>query len=185
MTAIEAVRDYLDANLGPYLPLRCGAPGAVCGGARLGVGAPWPYDDMDTSAWCGRARCGAARCGRIIRNDSFFAGMVPVMTSHYITLALEETPGGRADPRQQYAEAYDNPGYVLHIVGDRLDWITSLAEFIHGLDMGEHIATEDGVLNGVRILPYDIRERPKRPRYDVQLTIEAEYIRNSELEAEQ
>lgn len=180
MTAIKAVRDYLTSELGPYFPLRCGSPGAICGGARLGIGAPWPYDDMDTSAWCGRARCGAARCGRIVRNNAVFAGMVPAMTAHHITMALEELPGDRADPRQAYAEAYDNPAFTLHIIGDRLDWITALAEFLHGMDMGQHIETEDGVLNGIRILPYDIKERPKRPRYDVQLHIDAEYIRDSE-----
>ena len=116
MTAILSVRDYLASFLGPYLPLRCGSPGAICGGARLGIGAPWPFDWTDTTAYCGKARCGAAHCGRIANNGAIFAGNIPAMKSHAVTLVLTEDAGGRPDPRQAYATAYDNPTFTLHII---------------------------------------------------------------------
>jgi len=178
MTAILSVRDYLASFLGPYLPLRCGSPGAICGGARLGVGAPWPFDWTDTTAYCGRARCGAAHCGRIAENGAFFAGIIPAMKSHHITLTLTEDMGGRPDPRQRYGTAYDNPSFTLHIIGDRLDWLDAVADCLRTrCDRGAHITTEDGYINGIRIAPPQRDIRTSRPRYDVTMRIETEVIR--------
>lgn len=178
MTAINAVRDYLAGFLPEYLALRCGAPGAVCGGARLGVGAPWPFDWRDTTAYCGRTRCGMGYCGRIVQNDAFFAGTVPTMKSHHITLALTEDAGGRPDPRQQYATAYDNPTFTLHIIGDRLEWLDGLAEYLRAhADRGAHIQTADGYINGIRVKPASRTTRTSRPRYDVTMQIDTEIVR--------
>ena len=178
MTAIMAVRDYLASTLGPFLEPRCGTPGAVCGGTILGLGYPWPFDRGDTSAYCGRARCGLAHCGRIIRNDAFYAGVVPVMKAHHITLALTEDMGGRPDPRQVYDTAYDNPSFTLHIIGDRLEWLDEVAEHLRThCDRGGHITTPDGYINGIHIDPPQRDTRTSRPRYDVTMQITTEVVR--------
>ena len=178
MTSINAVRDYLASFLGPYLPLRCGSPGAICGGARLGIGAPWPFDWTDTTAYCGRARCGAAHCGRIAQNGAIFAGTIPAMKSHAITLVLTEDAGGRPDPRQRYTEAYDNPAFTLHIIGDRLDWLDQVAELLRSrADRTAHIQTASGYINGIHVAPPERRINTTRPRYDVTMRIDTEVIR--------
>ena len=178
MTAILSVRDYLASFLGPYLPLRCGAPGAICGGARLGIGAPWPFDWTDTTAYCGKARCGAAHCGRIASNGAIFAGNIPAMKSHAVTLVLTEDAGGLPDPRQAYATAYDNPTFTLHIIGDRLEWLDQVADHLRQrADRGAHITTEHGEINGIRINPPQRDTRTSRPRYDVTMQINTEVIR--------
>ena len=158
------------------IPPRCGI--AVCGGTRLGVGSYWPLDPWTVPAYCNVARCGASFCGRIIGNDALFAGMLPVMYSHHVTLGLTEIPGGPADPRQVYAEAYDNPGMTLHIVGDDLSWLDAVAEHIIGeLDRTAHVTTAWGTVNGLRIDPPRRTTRKDRPRYDVQINIDMELIR--------
>lgn len=178
MTAINAVRDYLASFLGPYLPLRCGSPGAICGGSRLGAGEPWPFDWTDTTAYCGRARCGAAHCGRIAQNGAFFAGTIPAMKSHAITLVLTEDAGGRPDPRQQYNTAYDNPAFTLHIIGDRLEWLDQVAGTLRErADRTGHIETADGYINGIHVAPPERKINTTRPRYDVTMRIETEVIR--------
>lgn len=175
MTAILAVRDYLASFLGPYLPLRCGAPGAVCGGARLGKGEPWPFDWGDTTAYCGRARCGLAHCGRIAENGAFFAGIIPPMKSHAVTLVLTEDMGGRPDPRQEYVTAYDNPAFTLHIIGDRLEWLDQVAGYLREkADRTAHIVTDNGTINGIHVAPPERRINTARPRYDVTLKIDTE-----------
>lgn len=178
MTAILSVRDYLAGILGPYLPLRCGSPGAICGGARLGVGEPWPLDWRDTTAYAGRAICGAAHCGRIASNGAIFAGTIPAMKSHAITLVLTEDMGGLPDPRQQYATAYDNPAFTLHIIGDRLEWLDQVADILRSrTDRTAHIETENGIINGFHIAPPERRINTARPRYDVTMKIDTEIVR--------
>ena len=175
MTSILAVRDAIVSELPSAIPPRCGI--SVCGGTRLGTGTEWPLDS-DTSAWCGRARCGLAHCGRIIRNDSIFAGMIPVQLSHRVTLALTEEPGGLPDPRQRYDVAYDNPVYSLHIIGNDLTILDTVAGFIREkLDRRSHIETENGTINTLSIDPPSRSERRSRPRYDVVLNINAEVVR--------
>ena len=176
MTAVLAVRDYIAGMWPDPIPPRCGI--AVCGGARLGVGSYWPSDTFTIPARCGLARCGASYCGRIAPNHGLFAGSLPVMYSHAVTIGLTELMGGEADPRQRYDTAYDNPGIAVHVVGDDLAQIDRVAEAIRErLDMARHITTPHGIINGMSCAPGVRRTRADRPRYEIIMTVEAEYVR--------
>ena len=174
--AVRAVREIIAGLWPDPIPLRCGI--AVCGSGRLGVGMYWPIDEWTIPARCGLARCGASFCGRIVPNDGIFAGMLPVMYGHHVTVGLTELPGSPADPRQRYDTAYDNPGVTIHIVGDELVWLDQVAEhIIEKVDRRSHITTAYGTVNGIRINPASRTVRKDRPRYDVQMTIDMEMVR--------
>lgn len=174
--AVRAAREIIAGLWPDPTPLRCGI--AVCGGGRLGVGMYWPIDRWTIPARCGLARCGASFCNRIVPNDGIFAGMLPVMYSHHVTMGLTELPGGRADPRQRFVTAYDNPSMTLHIVGDELEWLDEVADKImNKLDRTSHITTSWGTVNTLSIGPPRRDTRRGHPRYDVQMTIDMEMVR--------
>lgn len=174
--ALRACSEIIAGLWPDPIPLRCGI--AVCGGGRLGVGTYWPVDEWTVPAYCGVARCGASFCGRIVPNGAIFAGMLPVMYSHRVTLGLTELPGAPADPRQAYHTAFDNPSMTLHMVGDDMQMLDRTADYIMGkLDRTSHIETSFGTVNGIRIAPPRREVRKDRPRYDLQLTIDMEMIR--------
>jgi hypothetical protein len=129
-------------------------------------------------AICNVARCGLSTCGYVRRTDGVYAGMLPLrLKNGYITAALTALPGSPADPRQAYDTAYDNPSMVLHIVGDDLVDMDSIADNILRLDRSAHITTQWGTVNGLRVNPAKRTVRNDRPRYDLQMTIEMEMIR--------
>lgn len=181
MTAIQAVGSIIQDVLQGYYALRCGHSLAVCGAGRLGSGVPWPWGDS-VPAWCNVARCGISYCGRISQDSGgVYTGMRPTMYSRQITLSLTEAQGGPPDPRQVYDTAYDNPALVLHINGDRLEWLDWFGRRIREeLDMTTHLETPHGTVNGLRIGPAKRINRTTRPRYELVLEIEAEYIRPQE-----
>lgn len=99
-------------------------------------------------------------------------------------MALTELPGGPADPRQRYDTAYDDPSYTLHIVGEDLERLDAVAQEIReGADRTAHISTEYGTVNTLQVGPPRRTVRMTRPRYDVQMTIDAEFIREDTQEA--
>lgn len=180
--AVLAVRDLIVGMFPDPVPPRCGI--SVCGGTRLGVGSLWPMDTLTIPARCGLARCGASYCGRITPNHALFAGMLPVMYSHAVTIGLTELQGGEADPRQQYGEAYDNPGVMVRVVGDDMVTLDRVADAIRRqLDGGHHLATAHGTINGMTAAPPVRIVRGDRPRYEVDITVEAEFIRPDNIEA--
>lgn len=157
---------------GQPVPPRSGL--AVCGATRCGYGFEWPID-RDTSAYCGRARCGLAHCGRRIRNNGLFAGLIPPMLSHRITLALTEQQGGPADPRPLFSTAYDNPSFTLHILGDDLVLMDATAHAIRmALDRTAHHETSWGTINTMSVGPAVRKVRTVRPQYDLTMTIDTE-----------
>lgn len=175
-SAVLAIRDYIGGMWPAPIPPRCGI--AVCGGARLGVGSYWPRDTFTIPARCGLARCGASYCGRIVPNHALFAGMLPVMYSHAVTIGLTELMGGEADPRQHYDTAYDNPGVMVRIVGEDMVTLDRVADAIRRhLDGAHHLNTAHGTINGMTAAPPVRMVRGDRPRYEVDITVEAEYIR--------
>lgn len=175
-SAIMAIRDYIADRYPDPVPPRCGI--AVCGAPRLGLGAYWPVDRWTVPARCGLARCGASFAGRIASNHALFAGTLPVMYSHGVTIGLTELMGGAADPRQRYDTAYDNPGIAVRIVGDDLVRIEAVAEELRAyLDGARHIDTPHGTINGMTCAPGTRRARADRPRYEIIMTVEAEYVR--------
>lgn len=104
--------------------------------------------------------------------------MLPVRPEGPLTAALTALPGGEADPRQEYADAYDNPAFILHLLGEDLVRLDSVARDIReGADRTAHIETAHGTINTLAVGPPRRIIRSDRPRYDLQLTIEAEYIR--------
>lgn len=115
--------------------------------------------------------------------------MRPTMYSRLPSMALTERPGGPADPRQSWEptsdwNAYDNPALTLHLVGEDMAVADSLARRIREeLDQTAHLQTPHGVLNGLRIGPPRRTARASRPRYELMLDIEAEYIRPTTQEA--
>ena len=128
-------------------------------------------------ARCGIAICGWTRCAHI-DTPTVYGGMLPVMSRSDVTVALTRLPGGQADPRQIYAEAYDNPAFTLHVLGEDLIKMDDTAESIReGCDRTAHITTEYGTINTLSVGPPRRIVRSDRPRYDVQMTIEAEFIR--------
>ena len=128
-------------------------------------------------AHCGIARCGLSRLGHI-GSTQVYAGQVPQVCTAEVTVALTEQPGGLADPRQEYTTAYDNPAYTLHIIGEDLQRLDEVAHAIReGADRTCHIATEYGTVNTLAVGPPSRTIRTARPRYDVQMTIDAEFIR--------
>lgn len=176
MNALRALAEFIAGLWPDPVPLRCGI--AVCGGGRLGTGTWWPIDRWTVPAYCGEARAGASFCGRIIANNGIFAGMLPVMYSHRVTIGLTEDAGQPADDRQHYNTAYDNPSATLHLVGNDLTILDMTADrIIEALDRTAHISTEWGEINGIRIAPPSRTVRNDRPRYDVQLKIDMEVIR--------
>lgn len=111
--------------------------------------------------------------------------MLPVRPEGPLTAALTALPGGEADPRQEYAEAYDNPAFTLHLLGEDLVRLDSVARDIRaGADRTAHIVTEYGTINTLAVGPPRRIIRSDRPRYDVQMQIEAEYIRQGAETAE-
>ena len=137
----------------------------------------------DEAARCGVARCGYTRLGAS-GSTQVYAGQYPQVCTAYVTLALTELPGGPAVPRQEYAEAYDNPAYTLHIIGEDLQRLDEVAQEIRaGADRTAHITTQYGIINGISIGPPQRTVRGARPRYDVQMTVDAEIIREHLQEA--
>jgi hypothetical protein len=109
---------------------------------------------------------------------------VPQVCTADVTVALTERPGGPADPRQAYAEAYDNPAYTLHIIGDDMVRLDEVAHMIReGADRTAHLATEYGTVNTLQVGPPSRTIRTSRPRYDVQMAVDAEFIREDTQEA--
>ena len=134
-------------------------------------------------AHCGVARCGLTRLGHA-RSTQVYAGQIPQVCTAEVTAALTELPGGPADPRQEYDTAYDNPSYVLHLVGEDLERLDAVAQEIReGADRTAHIATDHGTVNTLQVGPPRRTVRTARPRYDVQMTIDAEFIREDTQEA--
>ena len=127
---------------------------------------------------CGLARCGASfNCGRAGRQGGVYAGMLPVICRG-TTVAVTEDAGQPADGRQRYHSAFDNPAMTLHILGEDLAELDTMAQtVIASLDRTAHISTTWGEINGIRIAPPSRTVRNDRPRYDVQLTINVEVIR--------
>ena len=140
------------------------------------------HTPADLSSVCGKARCGGVRLGERGDVPAVYAGMLPIKAEGSITLALTAIPGGEADPRQAYTDAYDNPAFTLHILGEDLVKIDRTAQAIReGCDRTAHIETEHGTINTLSVGPPRRIIRSDRPRYDLQLTIEAEYIRQPSL----
>ena len=134
----------------------------------------WTNDD---TCRCGVARCGYTSLGATGSTD-IYAGMVPIACTQQVTVALTELPGGFADPRQGYAEAFDNPSYTLHIIGEDMKRLDEVAQEIRtGADRTAHITTEHGYINGISIGPPKRSVRKLRPRYEVTMTIDAEIVR--------
>ena len=91
---------------------------------------------------------------------------------------LTEDAGGLPDPRQRYTEAYDNPAFTLHIIGDRLEWLDQVAELLRErADRTGHIETAHGYINGIHVRPPQRDTRTSRPRYDVTMAIDTEVLR--------
>lgn len=138
--AVLAVRDLIVGMFPDPVPPRCGI--SVCGGTRLGIGSLWPIDTLTIPARCGLARCGASYVGRIIANNAIFAGMLPrdvLPPRHH---RPHRAPGRSRGPRQQYGEAYDNPGVMVRIVGDDMVTLDRVADAIRRqLDGGHHLTT--------------------------------------------
>ena len=134
-------------------------------------------------AHCGIARCGLSTLGHR-GSTQVWAGQIPQVCTAEVTVALTELPGGPADPRQRYDTAYDNPRYTLHIVGEDLERLDAVAQEIReGADRTAHIATDHGTVNTLQVGPPRRTVRTARPRYDVQMTIDAEFIREDTQEA--
>ena len=126
---------------------------------------------------CGLAVCGRTRLGEAEKSD-IYAGMLPLKYDESITVALTPLPGGPADPRQDYATAYDNPSFILHIIGENLVNLDRVAQDIRaGADRTSHIETEHGTINTLAVGPPRRIIRSDRPRYDVQMQVDAEIIR--------
>lgn len=143
-----------------------------------------PYIPDGRISICNLAICGRTRLGEIARAD-VYAGMLPIMPADGLTAALSPLPGGEADPRQRYAEAYDNPAFILHLLGEDLVALDRLAQRIRaGVDRTSHIITEYGTINTLSVGPPRRIIRNNRPRYVLQLMIEAEYIRPAPTEDE-
>lgn len=128
------------------------------------------------------SRCNVARCGMAMlghqETTTVYAGLIPQILTAPITLALTEEMGGPADPRQAYGTAFDNPSFTLHIVGeDMLKLDTVAHEIIAGTDRTGHYNTTYGEVNGISVGPPKREVRKDRPRYDVQLLIEMEIAR--------
>ena len=131
-------------------------------------------------ARCGVARCGMSYCAK--ENGSrgnVYAGMIPVvMSTQYPPAALTEELGEPADQRQRFDWAFDNPSMTLHIIGDDLVALDTIADTVVAkMDRQAHIDTMFGTINGIRINPPKRTVRNDRPRYDVQLLIEMEIAR--------
>ena len=171
---------------------------ARCGYTRLGWSPPIPIAvsairavaEIIAGHWTERApaHCGIARCGLSTLghrgSTQVWAGQIPQVCTAEVTVALTELPGGPADPRQEYADAYDNPSYTLHIVGEDLPRLDEVAHMIRaGADRTAHIATDHGTVNTLQVGPPRRTVRTARPRYDVQMTINAEFIREDTQEA--
>lgn len=125
---------------------------------------------------CGLAVCGRTRLGSDI--TPIYAGMVPLAVADGITLALTEEPGGPSDPRQIADTYFDNPSFTLHIIGDDLVGLDAMAQRIREqADRRAHIATEDGIINGMRIGPPRRTARRAYPRWDVQMAVDMEIVR--------
>ena len=165
---------------------------ARCGYTRLGWFPPAPTTRSAIRAvaeylrtkWTSDegSRCGLARCGYTHLSaggsTQIYAGQVPLVCIGGVTVALTELPGGPADPRQEYDEAFDNPSYTLHIIGEDLVRVDEVAEQIRaGADRTAHITTEYGYINGISIGPPRRAVRRLRPRYEVTMTIDAEFVR--------
>lgn len=134
-----------------------------------------------TSSVCNIAVCGRTRLGQIDKAQ-VYAGMLPVLPDGAITAALTPLPGGEADPRQEYAQAYDNPAFILHLLGEDLVRLDRVAEDIRARsDRTAHIVTEHGTINTLSVGPARRIIRSDRPRYDIQMQIEAEFIRQPAL----
>lgn len=104
--------------------------------------------------------------------------MIPLVQTTAVTIALTELPGGPADPRQVFDTAYDNPSYTLHILGEDMVQLGRVAEAIReGCDRTAHISTDYGTVNTLRVGPSRMTVRNDRPRYDVQMQVDAEIVR--------
>ncbi len=179
MTVYSPIRAVSELIAGLWedepVPPRCGI--SVCGATRLGHGFDWPIDN-ETTAYCGVNRCGLAHCGRIVRNDGIFAGMVPRMLAHHVTMALTPLKGGPADPRPRFDTAYDNPAFLLHVIGDNLLWVDRVAHTVREeLDRTAHLTTTYGVVNTLAVGPPSRDVRSSHPRYDVTMKITTEMER--------
>lgn len=134
-------------------------------------------------AVCNSARCGLSRLGHA-RDTTVYAGMIPQVIIPPVTVAITELPGEPADPRQEYDTAYDNPSYTVHIIGDDLEVLDTVAHEIRaGADRTAHITTAYGTVNTLSVGPPSRTVRGARPRYDVQMTVNAEFIREEVSEA--
>ena len=131
-------------------------------------------------ARCNVARCGASYCAKEDGSKgNVYAGMIPtVLCIQYPTAVLTEEIGGPADPRQRFDWAFDNPAFTLHLIGDNLVALDTIADTVVAkMDQQAHISTMFGEINGIRINPPKRTVRDDRPRYDVQLLIEMEIAR--------
>ena len=127
---------------------------------------------------CGVAVCGRTRLGQLER-ATVYAGMIPLVHTDDVTVALTELPGGPADPRQRYDTAFDNPSFTLHILGEDLVRLDRVARDIRaGCDRTAHIETEYGIINTLSVGPPRRTVRTDRPRYDVQMQVDAEIVRD-------
>lgn len=134
----------------------------------------------DIIARCNRAVCGETRC-REMSGRPVYAGMLPQIVREGLALALTELPGGPADPRQKYRTAYDNPTFILHILGEDMTEASKAGQIIRrNLDRHAHIETEWGIINTISIGPATMTSRPDRPRYDVQQEVTVEFIRGDD-----
>lgn len=134
-----------------------------------------PIGGSDTV--CGVAVCGRATLRRILY--PVYAGQIPLIPSPLgITVALTEDAGGPADPRQVSDVFYDNPSYTLHVISDDLVLADQYAEdVLRTLYRACHLSTEYGEINTFHVDPPRRVVRPVRPRYDVQMSIQAEVVR--------
>lgn len=127
---------------------------------------------------CNVAVCGQTRLGQI-GGTQIYAGMIPLIHTDAVSIALTELPGGPADPRQEYNTAYDNPAYTLHILGEDLVKVDRVARDIRaGADRTAHLSTQYGTINTLAVGPPRRIVRSDRPRYEVQMEVRAEIIRS-------
>lgn len=112
-----------------------------------------------------------------VLETTVYAGLVPEPRDG-IVIAVTETGGGPADTRRG-GMRYDDPGYILHIIGDDLTAIDDLAELVRRrCDRTAHIVTAHGTIETFAVGPPTRRMGMRSPRYRITLPVSAEMERS-------